>query len=535
MPALNEREFNIILKKDVDYNSFWKDLETITTLDGIPNRQVEVANRRNGSHRQTHYYLTEAEKDLVEKHPSVLAVEIPPSQRIDIGKELSGAYSGSFNKQPSLNSNDLNWGLMRSSYQGNPYNGSDILDSTFDYSLDGSGVDIIIVDSGIDPNHPEWNDSNGNSRYTSIDWGAVHGGFTQHENHDRDHNGHGTHCAGIAAGKNFGWAKNAKIYSVKLSGIEGSGDSGTGIDDSYAFDAIKLWHRAKPKDTNTGFKRPTVVNMSFQYSSTYNGGSTTYAVNYRGTTYLSSDIQSNFDGELSNFGLNRHSSTIGLLGTWSHPVRVASVDTDIEEMLDEGIHVIMAGGNDYMKIDVEGGQDYNNQCLINNTTWKYYHRGGSPWHENGINVGSLHQNQVADGSSYLDQRSFYSNHGPGIDLYAPGNKIIAPVSETNSYSSGPYFLDSNHYVAILNGTSMAAPQVAGVVALYAQSNPGLSPTKMKTVLLSQAGNGMYNPTQGISGSSSLQGGEEKMLYNKYSNSQPLQFEGSFTSTADLNF
>ena len=30
-----------------------------------------------------------------------------------------------------------------------------------------------------DPNHPEWNDSNGNSRYTSIDWGAVHGGFIQ--------------------------------------------------------------------------------------------------------------------------------------------------------------------------------------------------------------------------------------------------------------------------------------------------------------------------------------------------------------------
>src|SRR6056300_416398 len=105
MPALNEREFNIILKKDVDYDSFWKDLETITTLDGIPNRKIEVANRRNGSYRQTHYYLTEAEKTLVEKHPSVLAVEIPPEQRTDIIKGLSASVSGSFTRLPSLDTN----------------------------------------------------------------------------------------------------------------------------------------------------------------------------------------------------------------------------------------------------------------------------------------------------------------------------------------------------------------------------------------------------------------------------------------------
>ena len=535
MPALNEREFNIILKKDVDYDSFWKDLETITTLDGIPNREVEVANRRNGSYRQTHYFLTEAEKQLIENHPSVLAVEIPPSQRTDIQKGLSASVSGSFTRLPSLNTNDTNWGLVRTSYKNNPFNGSDVYESNFNYSLDGTGVDIVILDSGVDPNHPEWNDANGVSRYTSVDWGVVHGGFTQHSNHDRDYNGHGTHCAGIAAGKTFGWAKNAKIYSVKLSGIEGSGDSGTGIDDSYAFDAIKLWHRAKPRDPATGFKRPTVVNMSFNYQATFNGGSTSYAVNYRGTQYLSSDIQSNFDGELKNFGLNEHSSTIGFLGTWKHPVRVASVDTDVEEMLDEGIHVCIAAGNNYMKVDVEGGQDYNNQALINNTVWRYYHRGGSPWHENALIVGSMHNNQVQSGSAYIDQRAFYSNHGPGVDLYAPGNRVISAVSETNSYSSGPYYYDSDHYVAILNGTSMAAPQAAGVVALYAQSNPGLSPVKMKALVKANAGTTFYNPTEGISGSSSLQGGEEKTLYNKYSDSQPLQFEGSFTSTADLNF
>ena len=535
MPALNEREFNIILKKDVDYDSFWKDLETITTLDGIPNRKIEVANRRNGSYRQTHYYLTEAEKTLVEKHPSVLAVEIPPEQRTDIIKGLSASVSGSFTRLPSLDTNDTNWGLLRSSYKNNPFNGSDVYESNFNYSLDGTGVDIIILDSGVDPNHPEWNDANGVSRYTSVDWGAVHGGFTQNGNHDRDFDGHGTHCAGIAAGKTFGWAKNAKIYSLKLSGIEGSGDSGTGISESYAFDAIKLWHRAKPRDPATGFKRPTVVNMSFMWMATFNGGSTAYSVIYRGTQYSSTDIQNNFDGELRNFGLNEHSSTIGVSGTWKHPIRVASIDTDVEEMLDDGIHVCIAAGNNYTKVDVEGGQDYDNQALINNTVWRYYHRGGSPWNENALIVGSMNHSQVLSGSAYIDQRSYYSNHGPGVDLYAPGNRILSTVSETNSYSSGAYYYDNDHYVAILNGTSMAAPQAAGVVALYAQSNPGLTPARMKAMVIANAGTTIYNPTEGISGSNSLQGGEEKTLYNKYSDSQPLQFEGSFTSTADLNF
>ena len=136
MPALNEREFNIILKKGVNYDSFWKDLETITNLDGIPNRKVEVANSRPGSYRQTHYYLTEAERELIEKHPSVETIEIPPSQRTDITKRFSASDSGSFSRLPSLNSTDRNWGLVRSSFKDNPFSGNDILDSTFNFNLD---------------------------------------------------------------------------------------------------------------------------------------------------------------------------------------------------------------------------------------------------------------------------------------------------------------------------------------------------------------------------------------------------------------
>ena len=74
---------------------------------------------------------------------------------------------------------------------------------------------------------------------------------------------------------------NARVYSVKVSGLEGSGDSG-GISISNCFDVIKGWHENKPVDPVTGYKRPTIVNASWGYSaSVFNITS----ISYRGTTF----------------------------------------------------------------------------------------------------------------------------------------------------------------------------------------------------------------------------------------------------------
>ena len=54
----------------------------------------------------------------------------------------------------------------------------------------------------------------GTSRVQQIDWYTESGlSGSQNVNHYRDFDGHGTHCAGIAAGKTYGWAKKAHIYS----------------------------------------------------------------------------------------------------------------------------------------------------------------------------------------------------------------------------------------------------------------------------------------------------------------------------------
>jgi subtilisin family serine protease len=81
-----------------------------------------------------------------------------------------------------------------------------------------SSVGIAIIDTGIQRNHPDLNVVGGRRLLT------VGSTFHQDDLYDDD-NGHGTHCAGIAAakGKIVGVAPGARLFAVKVLDASGSG------------------------------------------------------------------------------------------------------------------------------------------------------------------------------------------------------------------------------------------------------------------------------------------------------------------------
>jgi len=465
-----EREYIVVLNKGVDYDQFWYEMENISDTDGfVPSRRVDIINSRPGSLRSCHYSLTENEAALLKEDSRVYSVEIPPQQRDDLQITKYTTQVGDFTKTASDSGAYINWGLRRCIEYTNPYGDLDFVSGAYEYLYDGTGVDIVIQDSGLQVDHPEFTDTNDNSRVQLIDWYNESGlPGVQNPDHYRDFDGHGTHIAGIAAGKTYGWAKNARIYSVKIDGLEGSGDTGTGISVTDCFDVIKLWHQNKPIDPATGYKRPTVVNMSWGYSTLYT--SITGGV-YRGTPW-------------SGFAKDTSKGMVGaLVGVgYIHNARVPSVDADLEELIDAGVTVCVAAGNSYDKIDLPGGPDYNNyynKLILGIPVPTYYHRGSSPYSNDAIIVGSI-DSTVYD--PMLDQKSVFSCHGPGVDIMAPGSNIMSACSNVNAFGATNYYLNPAYTQTNTSGTSMASPQVAGVAALFLSIYPNASPSQVKSFL-----------------------------------------------------
>jgi len=530
------KTYNVILHKGVDYQSFWDDMENEN--DGgklyIPNRRVDSPNLRPNSPRQTWYSLTDEEAELVRNDERVLAVEIPPEDRDDIFIAPRITQTGDFTKTTSDSGAYINWGLIRSNSKTNNYGSGTTTSENYLYTLDGTNVDVVIQDSGIQVDHPEFEDKNGFSRFQQINWFTESGvSGTQSVNHDRDYDGHGTHCAGIVAGKNYGWAKNANIYSQKIAGLEGTGDEGTGISPTVAFDCIKGWHNNKGINVATGIKNPTVVNMSWGYLTTYTDASID-EINYRGTSYTGTQIDSTSERE-NNYGLMY--SLYSVSGpTYMTNTRIASVDTDIEEMIEAGIVICIAAGNRSHKIDEAGGDDYDNYFGEGVDTPQYYHRGSSPYGDAGqdgtgpraIIVGNMDSTSA---SATNDQKATSSETGPGVDLYAPGTNIMSCTSNTNRFTDASYSFgfeagDSSFRQCNISGTSMAAPQVAGVAALYLQANPQATPIEVKKAILNTCGTAILNTgtENDWTNDRSLKGGEAKVLFNKFNKAEGVKLQ-----------
>lgn len=588
-PKDSPQPYIVCVKDPSDWEEIHNYIINDNEIDGIPNRKIECISDLQLSSKRSVYDISSEEAEVLRTHPKIEWVEkssmhnpITLEQRKLDEKFDKHILTNRFKRNiinrrvsgnPGTALTFTQWGLYRHQSTSNNFVGVGTTTTSSDvqYSLSGKNVDVVIMDTGVRWDHPEFL----KPRYTSVPVGVstesvsrvrdilIHGqdeyginwssqGLTapgtgtltaytkQNALNSSTFNGswHGSHVAGTASGNQFGAAFEANIWSIACVDRSDLGWA----EPSDGFDYIRVWHKNKPINPETGRRNPTIVNGSWghrqfvSYSSAYN-------VTFRGTSYSSTYSEANGNNLPAVYYIDPNGSY------YEFTTKRTTGQTQIDELLDDPdckdlILVFSAGnsGNGNGKQDIPGGVDYDNQFTSGTYFYtsgydNYYNRPGTPaighigQPDAPIKVGSLDSDIVNSGIS-SERKSSFSNNGPAIDVWSAGSTVLSP------YSSG--YADprnSSYYNEYLNGTSMASPNVCGVLACYLESNPNATRVDVREWLYRHGsvvlGNGpgtpildqykLSNPVGAgtsvnyWSDSYGLRGSTARILYNPYAN------------------
>ena len=436
-----------------------------------------------------------------------------------------------------------------------------VINDDLSFSLTGKNVDVIIHDSGIMQYHPEFLDDDGKSRvrdvvldgpyyidpsyftsnsytYTKPDGrigittASAHAWWENSSNRSgafssvgtvaipdnytvantlgiggTSHtmtSSHGTGCAGLSAGKNFGLAFESNIWN--MSAI--SSPTSMTIESSY--DIMKIFHQNKPTNTATGRKNPTIVNGSWGYFAGFNSG-TTVSYSFKGSTGTFTGYASNSTGvQAMAYGLNGGTSFDRQFATSS---RSNSTETAGDEMVNAGVIYVTSAGNSNQRLGLGLSDPHLNDYLttLNGADTRtgvpgYNVSGTVPsGHRNYIHPANIGYNTTTDyhpavcvgamddfiESNYQERKASYSNNGPGVDVWAPADETLSAgmrASDGDQLGTEINFsrYNSDFVDRYFNGTSAASPVVAGVVALFLQSKPSATSSEVKDFIRTQA-------------------------------------------------
>ena len=487
-----DREYVVTLYRKEDLEQFYNEMK-LTNFPLVLKRPLS---------RNTHYMMTEEQAKRLRQDPRVWGVEAVDSFHIkrQVINNQEYTISGDFWKDApvssTINPNLRQWGHLhcagdqaqrRKGIWGDGSNPvTEIVNDTVEVFNNGRHVDIVIVDDPVSWDSQEWYSQSapGQTRFVQYQWfnelntavGSIDddgqtlptGTITYLDNLNTPQY-HGIHVTGTAAGQYYGWATEANIYNMAVTDTWVSGQSMSAL---LIFDYLRAFHLNKAVNPETGIKNPTITNHSYggiHYmpdKGTDGEGNTIYrldfpdllAVHFRGVTYDPNNPGPSGWTEAGiefDFGVR--------FGVESYPAYSSSVAADVQDAIDDGVVIIGAAGNDNLLMAEVGDTDYNNYLTIfkdgENFSF-YYNRGAWP---NTPDSGSINVGALSDTADF--RRSTYTMFGPSVDVFAPGDQILSSYGNTgfvdNKYGGG------GNYYSPIQGTSMASPQVCGVIACLA--------------------------------------------------------------------
>ncbi len=385
-----------------------------------------------------------------------------------------------------------------------------------EYGLEGEGIKIAVIDTGVDFNHPDL-----------FGWGPdgkVVGGynFIQEGERPMDNNGHGTQVAGVIAanGELKGIAPKAKILSYKVS------EDGDAVSSDLIIKAIEKAIEDKAdiinislgvNKTNESIDRAVtkalekeifVVTAAGNDGPGYgtigspgkNFGSVTVGATYNNlTSSLVATLEVNekpytvipmvgseklpepIEGEIIFGGYGKEQDLVGLNLTDS--ILLVERGSDVEgELL-------------YFSIKEENSADagakalivYNNEpgIFLGELTHEFVPEGYEPR----IPVVSIDREEGLEIKEIIERENFaslnlffnpdyvahFSSRGPVSPFYIKPD-LVAPGAYINT-------TQNNAGYNFTSGTSYAAPHVSGAAALIIQKNPEIHHHEIKSLLL----------------------------------------------------
>ncbi|MCE2614277.1 MAG: S8 family serine peptidase [Nitrosopumilus sp. (ex Thoosa mismalolli)] len=397
-----------------------------------------------------------------------------------------------------------------------PYVGTDIPRIQ---GIDGSGIKIAVIDTGVDFNHPDL-----------FGWGPdgkVVGGynFIQRGEPPLDKNGHGTQVAGVIAadGQATGIAPKSKILAYKVS------EDGEGVSSELIIEAIEMAIEDGADVINislgvnkTNSKIERAVNYAlekeiFVVTAAGNDGPGFGTIGSPGRNYGSVTVGATYN--------NLTSSLVATLEVDETPYTVIPMvgSTKVDEPI---TGKIVFGG--YGKIDelsqvdakdsivlVERGSDVEGELLYFSTKENNAANAGAKAlivynniegiflgeliHEymkqdykpqipvvsidrvEGLEIKNLVSNEIKASLHLFYNPDFvahFSSRGPVSPFYIKP-EIVAPGAYINT-------TQNNAGYNFTSGTSYAAPHVSGAAALLLQKNPNLHHHEIKSILLTTA-------------------------------------------------